>query len=183
MTYNDYNLWLMISTHCPNSPNYPISTHTISITPIPAHPLSYPILLYTQCSYSTMTLSNTISSNQHIALPSLSHTYNHSIATLLVSKHNHYHTVHNPTIQPSSSKTFPHAHAISLLYTYNQYPHQLYCHTYSFPVPDTWKCIFPSYVLFNNPTQTLMIATLQVIVTLFQSPLSHILTTSICSQK
>lgn len=58
------------------------------------------------------------------------------------------------------------SHHLHIIHTHNQYPHHLHSHTHAFPIPHQHSetlCIFPSYTLFNNPTQILLISILQII--------------------
>jgi len=119
------------------------------------------------------TISNQLTLS-HTPSPSLSHIYHYSIPTLSHSTYPHplSHRVHIPTIKsPSSSKTpFPHAHVISISYTLTMNIHitSILTHILA-PFLTVRNCIFPTYTLFNNPTQTLMISMLQMIMLSFST--------------
>lgn len=175
MTSNDYDLWLVISPHCSNSPNYPTCMHTISITLISAHTVLSCTITYTMsiqyhdshCHIQLVLITHTPTVTHTDIIHN--HTYNHSIPTLTVSNHTHYHT-HSPYPQYKTIiyQSFPTCSChLPIIYTHNQHPHHLCCHTYS---SFTFKTLHFPIIYFIQQSNTLMMSTFQIIITLFHYP-------------
>lgn len=143
-----------------------------------SHFCTHTVLFYTVIHTKSIQCRDTHSQMQLALILIITHTisithgntYNYSIPTLsqCLTISTIIHTVHIPTIKPStpSKIPFPYAHDICISYPLTTDIHITSKFTHIiFPfLNDTRKlCIFPSYTLLNNSTQIFMISTLQIV--------------------